>query len=176
MAPINKLPSDFYGFNLRKLIAFLAVALVFKFALDLYLKTKSGLLLRAAGNNSQYVIMLGKDPGNYKILGLAIGNGFAGVCGALIAQSRGNVNQGMGIGMVVIGLASLIIGLSLFGRIRAIKPTTAVIFGSIIYEACLGAATLIGVPSAYNKLIMAMLFTVSLILSGKMKKAKGARN
>ncbi len=176
VAPINKLPSDFYGFNLRKLIAFLAVALVFKFALDLYLKTQSGLLLRAAGNNSQYVIMLGKDPGNYKILGLAIGNGFAGVCGALIAQSRGNVNQGMGIGMVVIGLASLIIGLSLFGRIRAIKPTTAVIFGSIIYEACLGAATLIGVPSAYNKLIMAMLFTVSLILSGKMKKAKGARN
>src|SRR5699024_4238134 len=132
----------------------------------------NGLLLRAAGNNSQYVTMLAKNQGTSKILGLAIGNGYAAVSGALIAQSRGNANQGMGIGMIVIGLASLIIGLSVFGKLRFMKPTTMVIIGAVIYQACLGIALLIGVPSAYNKIIMAVLFTAALVVSGKIK-AKG---
>ena len=58
--PATLLPTDFYGFNLRKLITFFAVALVFKLILDFYLKTKSGLLLRATGGNAQYVTMPGK--------------------------------------------------------------------------------------------------------------------
>ncbi len=170
--PSSLLPTDFYGFNLRKLVTFFVIALIFKILLDLYLKTKNGLLLRAAGNNSQYVTMLAKNQGTSKILGLAIGNGYAAVSGALIAQSRGNANQGMGIGMIVIGLASLIIGLSVFGKLRFMKPTTMVIIGAVIYQACLGIALLIGVPSAYNKIIMAVLFTAALVVSGKIK-AKG---
>ena len=170
--PSSLLPTDFYGFNLRKLVTFFVIALIFKILLDLYLKTKNGLLLRAAGNNSQYVTMLAKNQGTSKILGLAIGNGYAAVSGALIAQSRGNANQGMGIGMIVIGLASLIIGLSVFGKLRFMKPTTMVIIGAVIYKACMGIALLIGVPSAYNKIIMAVLFTAALVVSGKIK-AKG---
>ena len=170
--PSSLLPTDFYGFNLRKLVTFFVIALIFKILLDLYLKTKNGLLLRAAGNNSQYVTMLAKNQGTSKILGLAIGNGYAAVSGALIAQSRGNANQGMGIGMIVIGLASLIIGLSVFGKLRFMKPTTMVIIGAVIYQACLGVALLIGVPSAHNKIIMAVLFTAALVVSGKIK-AKG---
>ena len=168
--PANLLPTDFYGFNLQRLVTFFVIAVAFKILLDAYLKTKSGLLLRATGSNAQYVTMLAKDQRMYKILGLAIGNGYAAVSGALIVQSRGNVNQGMGIGMVVIGLASLIIGLSLFGKIRFMKSTTAVIFGAVIYQACLGIATLLGVPSAYNKIIMAVLFTLALVGSSAMKK------
>lgn len=168
--PANLLPTDFYGFNLQRLVTFFVIALVFKLLLDAYLKTKSGLLLRATGSNAQYVTMLAKDQRVYKILGLAIGNGYAAVSGALIVQSRGNVNQGMGIGMVVIGLASLIIGLSLFGKIHFMKSTTAVILGAVIYQACLGIATLLGVPSAYNKIIMAVLFTLALVGSNAMKK------
>lgn len=174
--PATLLPTDFYGLNLRKLAVFFVIALIFKLLLDLYLKTKNGLLLRAAGDNSKYVTMLAKNSGNSKILGLAIGNGYAAVCGALIAQSRGNVNQGMGIGMVVIGLASLIIGLSVFGKIRFMKPTTMVILGSVIYQACLGVASLLGVPSAYNKVIMAALFTAALVMSSKLTKKGGADN
>lgn len=172
--PLDKIPTDFLGFNLRKLIAFLLIALVFKFLLDIYLKTKNGMLLRAAGDNPKYVTMLAKNEGNSKILGLAIGNGYAAVAGALIAQSRGNVNQAMGIGMIVIGLASLIIGLSLFGKIRFIKPTTAVILGSIVYQGCLGLAAFLGVPTAYTKIIMAFLFTIALILSGKLTMKRGS--
>ena len=59
--PATFLPTDFYGFNLRKLVTFFAVALLCKLALDFYLKTKSGLLLRATGGNAQYVTMLAKD-------------------------------------------------------------------------------------------------------------------
>jgi putative ABC transport system permease protein len=173
-APAIFIPTDFYGFNLRKLIIFFVIALIFKLILDAYLKTKNGLLLRAAGDNPQYVTMLAKNQGNSKILGLAIGNGYAAVSGALIVQSRGNVNQGMGVGMIVIGLASLIIGLSLFGRLRFIKPTTMVIAGSVIYQGCLGIALLLGVPSAYNKIIMAVLFTAALVLSDRLKAKKGA--
>lgn len=158
--------------NINALIIFFIVAVVFKLILDGYLKTKNGLLLRATGNNTQFVSMLAQDPGKSKIIGLAISNGYAAVAGALIATSRGNANQGMGIGMVVIGLASVIIGLSVFGKLRFMKPTTMVILGSIIYQACLVIATTLGVPSAYNKLIMAVLFTVALVASGKLKKGE----
>lgn len=170
--PFKWLPEMIGQINLRKLIAFFVMALIVKLLIDAYLKTKSGLLLFATGNNEQFTTMLAKDPGSSKILGLALGNGLAALSGALIAQSRGNANQGMGIGMVVIGLASVIIGLSLFRKIRFMKPTTMVILGSVVYQACLSIASLIGVPSAYNKLIMAVLFTIALVLSGKLKTKK----
>lgn len=170
--PWSLLPTDVLGFNIRKLVTFFLIALIFKLILDAYLKTKNGLLLRAAGGNPQYVTMLGRDQGHSKILGLAIGNGYAAAAGALIVQSRGNVNQNIGIGMIVIGLASLIIGLSVFSKVRWLKPTTKVILGSVIYQGCLGLATFLGVPSAYNKIIMAALFTAALVISGRQKKTR----
>ena len=175
---VNTLQDYFFGdavparidkVNLRSLVIFFLIALACKILLDLYFKSKNGLLLRAAGNNEQFVKMLGVNPGKSKIIGLAMGNGFAAVSGALYSHISGNVNQSMGIGMIVIGLASLIIGMSLFAKVKFLKPTTKVIFGAIIYQACLTLAQRIGVPSAYNKLIMAIMFTVALVLSSKMK-------
>lgn len=170
--PANLIPTDVLGINLRSLAVFLVIALVFKLALDGYLKTKNGLLLRATGGNAQYTVMLGRDPGTSKIIGLAIGNGYAAAAGALIATSRGNANQGMGIGMVVIGIASVIIGLSVFAKLRFMKPTTKVILGAIIYQACLVIATYLGVPSAYNKLLMAVLFTLAIVGSNAAGRGK----
>ena len=175
---VNTLQDYFFGdavparidkVNLRSLVIFFLIALACKILLDLYFKSKNGLLLRAAGNNEQFVKMLGVNPGKSKIIGLALGNGFAAVSGALYSHISGNVNQSMGIGMIVIGLASLIIGMSLFAKVKFLKPTTKVIFGAIIYQACLTLAQKVGVPSAYNKLIMAIMFTVALVLSSKMK-------
>ena len=169
-------PANVNNIGLRDLIIFLLVTLVCKLLLDMYLKTKSGLLLRAAGSNEQFVKMLGINPGKSKIIGLAIGNACAAVSGALYTHISGNVNQSMGIGTIVIGLASLIIGMSLFGRVKFMKPTTKVIIGSIIYQACLTAAQKLGVPSAYNKLIMALMFTAAIVLSGREKRKAGAKN
>lgn len=168
--PFSLIPARAGAFQPRLDAVYLFFALLFKVLLDLFLSTRRGLLLRAAGNNPAFVRTLSRDPGQSRILGLAIGNAFAGASGALYTSVTGNVNQSMGVGMVVIGLASLIIGLSLFRRVRFMRSTTKVIFGAMIYQACLVAATKIGIPSAYNKLLMAVLFTVALVLSERKKE------
>ena len=172
----DAIPARINNVGLRDLLIFLLVTLICKLLLDLYLKTKSGLLLRAAGNNEQFVKMLGINPGKSKIIGLAVENACAAVSGALYTHISGNVNQSMGIGTIVIGLASLIIGMSLFGKVKFMKPTTKVIIGSIIYQACLTAAQKLGVPSAYNKLIMAVMFTAAIVLSNREKKKGALKN
>ena len=173
--PFNLIPASVMNLNLRKLVAFAVVTIIVKVLLDLYLKTKNGMLIYATGNNERFTSMLARNPGTSKIIGLAIGNGFAAITGALIAQSRGNANQSMGIGMVVIGIASVIIGTSLFKNARKMKLTTKVIIGSVIYQACLAIASFLGVPTAYNKLIMAVLFTVALVISGKIDVKGGKK-
>lgn len=169
------IPSKVNKVVVRDLIIFMIVAIAAKLLLDFYLKTKSGLLLRAAGNNEQFVKMLGTDPGNSKIIGLALGNGLAAVSGALYTHVSNGSNQSMGIGMIVIGLASLIIGTSLLKKVNFLKPTTKVIIGTVIYEACLTVAQKLGVPAAYNKLIMAVIFTVVLIATSKQKNGGAQR-
>lgn len=156
------------------ILSFILVV-VCKIIMDFYLKTKSGLLLRATGDNERYVTMLAKDPGYSKILGLAIGNGFAALSGCVIAQQKGSADQQMGVGMVVLGLASVIIGLSVFKKVKFMKPTTMVILGSVLYKAFLSAALALNLPTEYLKLLMAVLFTLALMfsdrLTGKKKRA-----
>ena len=159
------IPEDIGGYSLRIVIIAFIVALCCKFALDLYLKTKSGMLLRATGNNEKYVVMLSKSPGASKITGLAIGNGFAALAGSVIAQSKGTADQQMGVGMVVLGLASVIVGLSVFSKVTKMKDTTKVILGSVLYKAVLSVALGLGLPTEYLKLLMAVLFVVALVLS-----------
>lgn len=166
----NILPQNAGGINVRKIIVLAILVIILKIIIDLYLKTKSGMLLRATGSNQQYVVMLAKNPGMSKILGLAIGNGLAAISGAVIAQSTETANTTMGVGMVVFGLSSVIIGLSVFGRISFMKATTMVIFGTIIYKACLQIAVVIGLPSEYNKMLMAVLFVLALVFSGTLKE------
>lgn len=166
----NVLPMAVNGIVIRKLIVLAIIVVVLKVVIDMYLKTKSGMLLRATGSNQQYVVMLAKNPGASKILGLAIGNGLAAISGAVIAQSTETANTTMGVGMVVFGLSSVIIGLSVFKRVGFMKATTMVIIGTVIYKACLQIAVVIGLPSDYNKLLMAVLFVLALIFSGTLKE------
>lgn len=163
------LPQFIGGVNVRKLIVLFIFVVFIKIIIDLYLKTKSGMLLRATGSNQQYVIMLAKNPAASKILGLAIGNGLAATSGAVIAQSTETANTTMGVGMVVFGLSSVIIGLSVFKRVGFMKATTMVVLGTIIYKACLQIAVVIGLPSEYNKALMAVLFVLALVFSGTLK-------
>ena len=160
------IPQTMFGFNLRCLIVSLILVIICKIILDLFLKTRCGLLLRATGDNTQFVTMLAKDPGISKILGLMIGNGFAALAGSVIAQSKGSADQQMGVGMVVLGLASVIIGISIFKKLSFMKATTMVILGSIVYKACLSIALALGLPTEYLKLLMAVIFTLALVFSG----------
>lgn len=161
------IPKTLGGFALRTLIISLLIVIVCKILLDLFLKTKSGLLLRATGDNERYTTMLGKNPGSVKIFGLMLGNGFAALAGSVIAQNKGSADQQMGTGMVVLGLASVIIGISLFKRVRFMKGTTMVILGSIIYKASYQIVLTLGIPTEWNNFVKAAIFLIALILGGK---------
>lgn len=156
----------------RQLIVVFLIAVAVKLLLDCFLGTKQGLLLRATGDNSQYVISLGRDPGSMKILGLAIGNGCTALAGSVLAQLGENADVNSGKGMVVMGLAAVIIGTSIFRRMHFLKPTTMAVLGAILYKVCLQAALQLGLPTHYLKLLMAVLLTAAL-LSQRFSKKRG---
>ena len=104
-----------------------------------------------------------------KILGLAIANGLVALSGCVFAQQSRVFDISMGTGALVIGLASVIIGLSFFRRLSFVKTTTAVIVGSIFYKACVALALKFAGATA-TKLITAVLFLLILIVSVDRKK------
>ncbi len=163
--------SDSPLFKYRYLIISALLAIFFKLILDLYLSTKSGFILRAAGDNENLVVTLAKNPGKVKITGLAIANGLISASGCIYLQYIKSFNVSAGTGSLVIGLAAVIIGMTLFGRLRFMKPTTGVIFGMIIYKAFISLAMLVGLESKDTNLVVALLFIVTLVLSRYKGKA-----
>lgn len=153
-------------------IILLIIVLLCKFLLDLYLKTRSGYLLRAAGDNEVLVTSLAKDKGKVKIIGLAIANAFAALAGAVYCQQKGYFEITIGTGSMVISLASVIIGTQFFGRFKKVKATTAVVCGAILYQACVSLAISFGMEPSDLKLITSMLFLLILI-AGNLKGKKG---
>ncbi len=169
----------------RKLILSLVLAVVVKLILDLYFRTKSGLLLRATGDNGTLVTTLAQNKGNMKILGVVISNALVALCGAVVCQEQRSYSAVMGIGQVVFGLATVIIGISLirfFTRSKAAqglrkvpvlrvlaspKGTMAVLLGSVIYKFCVQIAISAGLPANMLKFITAALFLVVLVIAGR---------
>ena len=168
--PMSLLPEGIYRYRVVILSAILA--LVVKFLMDWFLRTKKGMLLRATGDNAQFVTSLAKDQGGMKILGLAIGNGCTALSGSILAQQAESASVSIGTGMVVLALAAVIIGTSVFGRIKQLKSTSAVLLGTILYKAVLLVAML-WLPSTFLKLTMAVLF-VAALLTDRVGKKKGS--
>lgn len=161
------IPESLSSWNV--LIVILVITVIMKILLDLYLKTKSGFLLRAVGDNDVLVTSLAKDQGNVKILGLAIANGLVSLAGCIFCQEERVFEISSGTGAIVIGLASVIIGTSLFKNLTFMKATTAVLIGSILYKACVAAALKFFEPQDM-KLITAVLFLVILIIGMERRK------
>ena len=153
----------------KTVIIIFIIMIIAKILLDLYLKTKSGYLLRAVGDNETIVTSLAKDSGFVKIVGLAISNGLVALAGSVMCQQQRFFEISMGTGTIVIGLASVIIGTNVF-KGNLIKATTAVVIGSVIYKACVAIAIEIGLPATDLKLITAVLFLIILIISMDRKK------
>lgn len=154
----------------RAVLVIAVVTIIAKVLMDLYLKTRSGYLLQAVGDNEVVVTSLAKNKGTVKILGLAISNGLVALAGSIMCQQQRYFEITMGTGTIVIGLASVIIGLSLFRKISFVKATTAVIIGSILYKACIAIAIACGMPAIDMKLITAILFLVILVVSMERRK------
>ena len=131
------------------------------------LKTDLGLAMRATGNNEIMIRSFGVNADGMKILGLALANGLIAVSGFLITQIQGFADIGMGIGIVILGLGSVMIG-EIF--LRALKVTRVsshllgVIAGSIVFRLILAFALSIGIDAIYLKLVVAVfvLMVISL--------------
>ncbi len=169
----------------RKILVSLVLVIAVKLLMDAYFRTKSGLLLRAVGDNASLVTTLAKDRGRMKILGLAISNALVALAGCIVCHENRSFSATMGTGQLVYGLAAVIIGISLVhawsgsmerltscrkGILRVLTHpagTTAVIVGSILYKTCIQAAMSMGVPANMMKLVTALLFLLVLVLSGR---------
>lgn len=161
--------------SLRALAVALAACIVIKQLLDLFLKTKAGLLLRASGDNPRYVVSLGKNPGDQKILGLMLGNGLTALAGCILCQREESADIYSGTGMVVMGLAAVIIGIGVFSGIRFLRATTAVVFGAVLYRGVLVAALQLGLPTNYLKLLMAVLLIAVLVTNNAPFAGRGKK-
>ena len=150
----------------------LAIVVVVKIILDLFLKTKAGFLLTAVGDNEQVVSSLGVNKNLVKVLGLAISNGLVALAGALTAQHQGFADVTMGTGIVVMGLAAVIIGVSILGKISFIKATTLSIFGAIIYKLVIAIALWMKLNPNDLKILTAVLVAVALAANNNVFKFK----
>ena len=157
-----------------------AVVILLMFA---FLKTRKGFALRATGDNEEMVRAYGISSDNMKLLGLSVSNGLVGLAGGMLAQYQGYSDVGMGTGMVVIGLASVIIGEVIFGTKSLMRRLVAVALGAIVYRMIIGVSLYIGMPPTDLKLVSAVIVTIALAmgmmggsLSIRKKKAGGEKN
>lgn len=153
--------------TLKPIIVIAAFAAAVKVVLDLFLKTKLGFVLAAVGDNEQLVTSLGINKDVIKVLGLMISNGFVALAGAMMAQYQGFADVGMGTGTVVMGLAAVIMGDSIFGKISIMKATTTAMLGSLLYKAAVAGALELGLAPTDLKLVTAVIVIAALALNNK---------
>ncbi len=141
---------------------FLAVTLLIKILTDLFFHTQVGLAMRATGDNEQMIRTLGVNTDNMTVLGLGISNAFVALSGALVAQDQGFADIGMGLGMIVAGLAAIIIGETLIGKRTVQRMTLAAIVGSIIYKFIIAVGLRLGLAPTDLKLATGVMVIVAL--------------
>lgn len=154
------------------MITIVVLILISKFILDYLLKTKFGFALKALGDNENLIVSLGLNEEKYKIYGLMIANAFVAFSGAILAQYQGFADVGMGTGIIVIGLASIIIGDTLFGKRRRLAGTTIVIIGSILYRGVIAVSLSMGMDASDLKLITSVIVIVILWIQKQKDKRR----
>lgn len=132
--------------NVLTILLFGVLVFAVKWLLDWFLHTEIGLALRATGDNAQMIRALGVNTDGMIVLGLALSNGLVGLAGAMIAQYQGFADVNMGLGLIIAGLAAVILGETLFRPQRVAAATLAVVLGMIVYRIAIAAALTISIP------------------------------
>lgn len=158
-------------------VFFLVMIVVVKILLDLYLHTEEGLALRATGDNENMIRAQGVNTHSTIMLGVALSNGLVALCGALMAQYQGSADVNMGVGMIVAGLASVIVGEAVIGEMTVFRATLGVIIGSVIYRFAIALALSLRIGKLHItpsdlKLITALLVVIALTLPAVRDKVK----
>lgn len=145
-------------------------------AMFAFFRTQLGTAMRATGDNPQMIRALGSNVERNIILGLALSNGFVALSGALLAQYQGFADAQMGIGMVVWGLASVIIGEALTGTRSLGLTIVGTIMGSVLFRLLVAIALRWGLNPNDLKLITALFVFAALVLPGFIEKMKRRLN
>jgi len=159
--------------NLSVLGFIIVLVIIIKLLLDWFFRTEVGLSLRATGDNDRMIRSFGANTDNTIILGVAISNALVALSGGLVAHYLKYADIGLGIGMIVIGLASVIIGEAIFGAKTIFRSTLAVIFGSIIYRIIVALSVRVEWLEASDmKLITAIIVICALVIPYARKVSK----
>ncbi|KAF1682964.1 MULTISPECIES: ABC transporter permease [unclassified Veillonella] len=142
----------------------LLVAIITGIFLFWFFGTEIGAAIRATGVNPQMIRAQGVNTDTMIVLGLLLSNAFVAVAGALVAQGNGYADVGMGVGTIVIGLASVIIGEVLFGTKSFVQNLVAVVLGSVVYRIVIAVVLYLGMPPNDLKLFTAVLVAIALSL------------
>lgn len=152
---------------------FFVVSFGVKILTDMFLHTQIGFAMRATGDNEQMIRALGVNTDHMTVLGLGISNAFVALSGALVAQDQGFSDIGMGIGMIVAGLASIIIGETLIGRKTVGRMTLAAIIGSVIYKLIIALGLRLGLAPTDLKMATGVMVILALGIPALKKEKEG---
>lgn len=153
----------FTGTNL--LVMMIVVVVAVKLLLDLFMRTDLGMALRATGDNERMIRSFGANTDTTKVIGISLSNGLVALSGAFIVQQAGFGDVNMGVGMIVVGLASVIIGEAIFGAKTVFRATLAVLLGSIVYRIVIALALRVEWLDASDvKLITALIVIIALVV------------
>lgn len=170
--PIFSQANIFSNFN--PLMIIIIITAIFKVSLDFFLRTGLGYTLKAVGDNPQMVKSLGIDIGKIKIFGLMLSNGMVAFSGSIMAQYSGFSDISMGIGTLILGIASIIIGTSVIKKGRYLRETTLVIAGTIIYQITIYFAMNTGLTPVDLKMIASVVIVIFMGVSN-MKASESKR-
>ena len=162
------------GFN-EILIGLIFVTLVV-FGLIFFLDTRLGQAYIATGDNPDMARSFGINTDRMELMGLVISNGIIALSGALMAQQEGYADASRGIGVIVIGLASLIIGEVLFSNVTLTERLLSIAIGSIAYQFLIWAVIALGINTSYIRIFSALILAICLMIpTFKEKIMKGAK-
>ncbi|MBQ9623580.1 MAG: ABC transporter permease [Treponema sp.] len=159
-------------FGITPNIASFIVGVIFGIALIAllywFMGTELGSCLRATGNNEKMVRAMGVDTDKIKLMGLMLSNGLIALSGALVAQQQGYGDVGMGTGAIVIGLASIILGESIFAwfnkRFSFYITLLSILLGSVVYRLIIAVVLQLGLKSSDLKLLTAIIVVIALAI------------
>ena len=162
------------GFN-EILIGLIFVTLVI-LGLIFFLDTRLGQAYIATGDNPDMAQSFGINTDRMELMGLVISNGIIALSGALMAQQEGYADASRGIGVIVIGLASLIIGEVLFSNVTLTERLLSIAIGSIAYQFLIWAVIALGINTSYIRIFSALILAICLMIpTFKGKIMKGAK-
>lgn len=175
-----------YANNVLTVLLIGLFVFVIKFAFDAFMRTELGLALQATGDNPQMMRSLGRDTKTYVILGVALSNGLTGLAGSIFAQYQGFADVNMGLGLIIAGLAAVILGETLLRPSTIGRATLAAIIGMIVYRIAIAAALSVKFPLPGGgflridaqdvKLATALLVLLTLWLTRLQSNRKGQAN